>query len=396
MFFLDKMKKIGILTYYYNSKNIGGLLQAYALPYILKKYSYETEQICFDYNFFDSYSKKVYHSLCMENITIKKILIKTFFICYSLLKKIQKKQEVIISQISNKTFIEFENFIPHSIDEYNVSNIFQSNKYYDTFIIGSDQIFSSYLLSLSAYFGEFSTSDKKIFSYAASSDIKKFLPKAEKIFIQKLQRFNAISVREKTLKDYIESITNKKVTVVLDPTFLLSKEEWLKISNPKIVPNKKYIFCYFLGGKSAWQRKIAQNYADKYGYEVVHLPYITRAIRHADKYLKGQGRYDVGPREFISLINNAECIFTDSFHGMAFSINFEKKFYVFNRDDLSGEKSMNARITDMLDMLSLTSRYITDKNIILDNIPLDYIQANKILKEEKEKSIEWLLDALKD
>ena len=64
--------------------------------------------------------------------------------------------------------------------------------------------------------------------------------------IQKIKMFDNISVREKTLKDYIEKISNKKAEVVLDPTFLLSEEDWLKIANSKIVPSKKYIFCYFL------------------------------------------------------------------------------------------------------------------------------------------------------
>ena len=261
--------------------------------------------------------------------------------------------------------------------------------------MGSDQVWNTDLLPLSAYYGEFAAPDKKVISYAASSNVRRFLPRAEKLFIKKLARLNAISVREKTLKDYIERITPYKATVVLDPTFLLSPQEWLKIANPAPVPQKPYIFCYFLGGKSAWQRKIAQAYADKYGYEVVHLPYIMQSIRPADRFLKGQGRYDVGPREFIALINSAECVFTDSFHGLAFSINFGKNFYVFNRNDQSGPQSMNARITDTLAMFGLTSRYIMDKNAVLDNKPLDFTKAHEILAREKEFSINWLLNALK-
>lgn len=391
------MKKIGILTQFYKSKNIGGLLQSYALTYILNKNScFITEQISFDFYILKKYKREKYielfPSIKSEIILIKIIKypfrkIKYFIIKYLLHNEINSQ---------NKIFREFENFISHSKQVYTVENISEANKKYDVFIIGSDQVFATYLFCLSVYYGEFATKDKLVIAYGASSNVKQFPPKAEKIFVQKLQRFNAISVREKTLKEYIESITNKKNTVVLDPTLLLSKEEWLNISNPKIIPNKKYIFCYFLGGKSIWQRKIAQAYADKYGYEVIHLPYIMKTIRCADKHLKGQGRYDIGPREFISLINNAECIFTDSFHGMAFSINFNKNFYVFDRDDLFGEKSMNARITDTLDMLGLSSRHITEKKSILDNSLMDYTQTNKILKKEKEKSINWLLDALKD
>ena len=184
--------------------------------------------------------------------------------------------------------------------------------------------------------------------------------------------------------------------MVLDPTFLLSPQQWLKIANPTPVPQKPYIFCYFLGGKTTWQRQKAQAYTDKYGYQVVHLPYIMRSIRPADRFLRSQGRYDVGPREFIALINGAQCVFTDSFHGLAFSINFGKNFYVFNRDDQSGPDSMNARITDTLATFGLTARHITDKNAVLDNKPLDFTHAHEVLAREKNFSINWLLNALND
>ena len=395
------MKKIGILTHYYNSKNIGGLLQAYALTDFLNRLSYPTQQICFDYNFFDKKSRRLWFYFALHRHSFGKLLflvIKKFFykLCISPLEKHKNKRIKPCIEKQNIIFDNFQYFIPHSPEKYNTLTISKANPNYDIFIIGSDQVFASYLLPLSAYYGEFAAADKKVISYAASSDVKVFPQKAENLFKQKLKRLNKISVREKTLKDYIERITDKKADVVLDPTFLLSKQEWLKIATPIVIPNKKYIFCYFLGGKSAWQRKAARAYADKYGYELVHLPYIMQNIRPADIYLKSQGRYDVGPREFISLINGAECVFTDSFHGMAFSINFNKDFYVFNRDDKDDINSMTSRITDTLAMFGLTDRHITDKNAVLKSKTIDYTDTNKILNQKKEFSVNWLLNALKD
>ncbi len=390
------MKKIGILTHYYNSKNIGGLLQSYALPVLLKNIGQQSEQIPFDYKYRDSHAEQLYKYLFPRKITLLKLIRYPFRRIQNFLNARQNKKIIPQIKIQNDAFLEFESFIPHSTLIYNNSSIYKANKDYDIFITGSDQVFATYLLHLSAYYGEFAALDKKVISYAASSNVKQFTLEAEKLFIKKLARLNAISVREKTLKDYIENITNKKAEVVLDPTFLLSPQEWLKIANPNPVPQKPYIFCYFLGGKSAWQRQVAQAYADKYGYQVVHLPYIMRNVRSVDKYLKGQGLYNVGPREFVSLINNARCVFTDSFHGLAFSINFSKNFYVFNRDDESGANSMNARITDTLEMLGLTSRHITNKNAKLDNKRIDFTNAHKILEQEKQRSINWLLNALKD
>ena len=394
------MNHIGILSHYHKSKNIGGLLQSYALVTFLNKNGFQTEQISFDYDFFDKKSKKIRLELFLDKYPIYKLpfifVYKIYFYIVKIFKKYKNKRISKFIQIQNQIAEEFENFIPHSKEKYNTTNIQNANKNYDIFISGSDQVFCTYLLPLSAYYGEFALPFKKVISYAASSNTKKFTQKAEDLFVKKLQRLNKISVREKTLKNYIEKISSKKAELVLDPTFLLSSNDWLEISNPKNIPNKKYIFCYFLGSKSSWQRQKAQEYADEYGYEVVHLPYIMRTIRPSDKYLTGQGRYDVGPREFIALINNAECVFTDSFHGLAFSINFNKNFYIFDRDDETGTKSMNARITDTLEMFGLQKRHITNKNDILDNILVDFTNAHKILEQEKQKSINWLLNALKE
>lgn len=388
------MKKIGILTHYCHSKNIGGLLQAYALPAILKHLGFSAKQLSFNYDLFTKEAKQTLWKLKFERITIKKISI---HIKKKLVQLVTKRPvPTHFLQTQYALAYEFEQFIPHSPHIYDDTNLEKANVDYDIFITGSDQVFAAYLLPLSAYYGEFTSADKRVISYAASSDRKQFAPLAEKLFIQKLSRLDAISVREKTLKDYIERITDKQATVVLDPTFLLTSQEWLKIANPKLIPTKPYIFCYFLGGKSAWQRQKAQAYADKYGYEVVHLPYIMQTIRPADRFLKGQGRYDVGPREFIALINGAQCVFTDSFHGLAFSINFGKKFYVFDRDDEAGPQSMNARVTDTLVTFGMTQRHITDKNAILDDEPLNFTKAHEVLVQEKEKSINWLLNALKD
>ena len=392
-------KKIGILTHYYQNKNIGALLQAYALPTLLKNKGQQVEQISFDFYYYDADAIQLRQELFPKKprkITFLKLIKYPFRRIQNFLIERQNKKIIPQIKIQNAVFSEFESFTPHSKEKYNTTNISKANKNYDIFITGSDQVFATYLLPLNAYYGEFATPDKKVLSYAASSNVKQFEPKVEDLFIKKLQRLNPISVREKTLKDYIQNITDKKAELVLDSTFLLSPQEWLKIANPNPVPQKPYIFCYFLGGKSAWQRQVAQAYADKYACQVIHLPYIMRNFRPADKYLKGQGLYNVGPREFVSLINNAKCVFTDSFHGLAFSINFGKNFYVFNRDDESGANSMNARITDTLEMLGLTSRHITNKNAKLDNKQIDFTNAHKILEREKQQSINWLLNALKD
>ena len=387
------MKKIGILTHYYNNQNLGGLLQAYALVQVLKKYHFDAEQISFVFQTYDGRSAPVRRQLLQNHLSIKKRVL----ILLHRLKAawVRWKLRPYLS-IQNKKISAFADEIAHSTQVYTDGNISAADMHYDAFVIGSDQVWNLDLLPHFAYYGEFVSSGKSVIAYAVSSGSKQFPALAEQLFIEKLARLNAISVREQTLKDYIERITDKKAAVVLDPTFLLSAQEWLAIANPAPVLQKPYIFCYFLGGQSAWQRHKAQAYADLYGYEVVHLPYITQYIRRSDSSLKGLGLWNIGPREFVTLINKAQCVFTDSFHGLAFSINLGKNFYVFNRDDKSGSDSMNARITDTLDTFGLRAQHITDKNAELDNKPLDFTQAHHILAQEKDKSINWLLNALKD
>lgn len=387
------MSKTGILTHYYKSKNIGGLLQAYALCAFLRAQGVAAEQLVFDLNTYDETAARIHGQL--RRITISKLLKYPLVRAKQFYQKYQNKKIVAQVQAQNKIFEEFEQFIPHSAQVYTNATVSQANAQYDTFITGSDQVFSQYLLPFSAYYGEFATPDKKVISYAASSDRKQFGAAAEKLFVQKLARLNAISVREKTLKDYIEHITDRKAAVVLDPTFLLSPEEWLQIAHATPVPQKPYIFCYFLGEKCAWQREAARAYADKYGYEIVHLPYIMRSVRPADRVLHGQGRYDVGPREFIALVRGAQCVFTDSFHGMVFAVNFGRNFYVFDRNDARGAESMNARIIDTLEALGLSSRHLTDKKTVLDNAPVDFARSREILEEQRRFSAQWLADALR-
>lgn len=387
-------KRIGIITHYYRNTNLGALLQSYALVSLLRAHGYDAQQICYDWY---SYNKQV-DSLKKALFPVEKKEKETLSFFKKILRKIRKKLEIITlkPKVKKQTEIarNFESSIPHSENVYSYDNASLLNKAYDIFITGSDQVFATYLLPEGAFYGEFASADKKVISYAASSNVKTFPPNAEKLFIKKLSSIHAISVREKTLEKYIEHITGRHAETVLDSTFLLDSNDWLKIANMSVIPHKPYIFCYFLGSKSVWQRQMARIYADRYGYELVHLPYIKKNIRKADYCLKGQKRFNVGPREFISLIKGAKCVFTDSFHGLAFSINLNKNFYVFDRDDKNDEQSMNARITDTLTMLGLESRHITKERNVLNNMDIDYSYANMILSQERERSIKWLKSAL--
>ena len=107
--------------------------------------------------------------------------------------------------------------------------------------------------------------------------------------------------------------------------------------------------------------------------------------------------FDVGPREFLTLIKNAELVLTDSFHACAFSLQFEKEFFVFERRSVGTEKSMHNRIADFLDLFGLTDRLISEKNAkeVIDNSKnIDFSFPKKVLNVERKKSLDFLHRAL--
>lgn len=170
------------------------------------------------------------------------------------------------------------------------------------------------------------------------------------------------------------------VEVVLDPTMLLSSEEWDKVLNKSSIKvEKKYILMYFLGQiDNEWKAEI-ERIAIKFDCEIINI---------LDKDSKF---YQTGPSEFLYLEKNAFLICTDSFHSSVFSIVFNVPFIIFERN--SNTQSMNSRIHTLLSKFNLQSRKFTG-TITSDLLKSDYKEAQQILKKEKEKSIKFLKRAL--
>ena len=209
------MKKIGILTIYYRTRNIGGLLQAYALVKALGKKGFATEQVCFKrHTFYGWKNCGQKYLLKLEHLSFAKVLNKIF----AKIRHMRYHAKIPSLALQHTKMQEFADFIKHSDAVYTDQTIYQVNKKYDAIVIGSDQVFVSYFLSHVAYFGEFASADKKVISYAASTNTKRFHHLAEKLFARKLQRFDAISVRERTLKEYIEQRGGKVTGSVTSKT----------------------------------------------------------------------------------------------------------------------------------------------------------------------------------
>lgn len=209
------------------------------------------------------------------------------------------------------------------------------------------------------------------------------LPDNEKNFAeQRLKDFKAISVREDAGKKIVEELTGRKdVEVLVDPTMLLTVEEWDKVSKkPKQLKTDKYILNYFLGELSKNRKEEIERIARENNCEIINI------------LDKKSPFYQTGPSEFLYLEKNAFLICTDSFHSCVFSIIYDRPFIVFEREDKN--VSMNSRIETLLSKFKLENRKYNGK-ITQNLLNHDYKEAYKILEKEKVKANTFLENALK-
>jgi len=285
----------------------------------------------------------------------------------------------------------FRDSIPHS-KEFTSATIFECNDIYDVFITGSDQVWNPMYLK-SEYFLEF-VKDHPKFSYAASISQNALTEEQEKQFSQRISDFIGVSIREKDNAEQLCKIY-PETKWVLDPTMLLTKDDWKQLASKSLIIDKKYVFCYFIGNNKK-SRSIVKEYAKARGLKIATISHFNNSFSRADAGFGDYRLYKVSPNDWISLIENAECVFTDSFHATVFSNIFEKDFFVFNRDE-SG--TMNNRIYSLLDMLDKKERFVDkldsiDKEYLLNLGSVDYSKEAPAFQAMYQSSCDYLDDCL--
>lgn len=353
------MKKVGIITIF--NSNYGNRLQNYALQETLKK-------------------------LKVDVTTIKNIALlnkKTNLINYLLrnVKHIFVRQDFVDASEREEKFVDFNKHIKSTSTCFNWFNKRELNSF-DYFIIGSDQVWNPYIGRLTDFdLANFELENKVISSYAASMSVDHIDDVHINKLIKAVSKYNRISVREDSGKQILEPhLKNKKIEVLVDPTMLLTKEEWIEISKkPKNHDDSKYILCYFLGNVDQQQLDEIKQIAKEQKCKIINI------LDKQDPY------YYTGPAEFLWLEANAEYIFTDSFHSSVFAMLFDKPFVIFDRKD--NNKKMNSRLETLITKFQLKNRKFEGK-ITKENLNHDYSEAYKILEEERKKSKEFLEKAL--
>lgn len=303
------------------------------------------------------------------------------------LKKIQDREDMF--RCFSQTYLSFWN-------EKRVSWQ-QLRKVYpkcDCYVCGSDQIWNPYFkngYNDPGYFLAFAPKNSIKISYAPSFGCDDIPGTAAKTLGGLLKDFKAISVREKSGVDIVRKYANREAEHVLDPTLLRTDSQWRQISHaPQGLP-KKYILCYRFANSDLTRNMINQ-ISGRTGWPVISLPLSMVALR--DEY---RSIFEAGPREFIGLIDNASLVCTDSFHATVFSVLMNTPVCVFLRESYENGNSMNSRVYSLMRMLRLESHIITP-NAALEKamkcLEEDYVEAHKILDDERKKSMLFLKRAL--
>lgn len=379
-------EKVGIITFFYNNMNYGGLLQAFALPFVIQKLiGIPAEQIRYSQQ---NTETDLCTSKSKKSLSIYQLGINFFSALTSNKRSIRKD-----------SFSKFANEIPHSRNIYSHENIQQCNSNYEIFICGGDQIWNGEMVGehLDVYTLQFVNQGQKKIAYSPSIAISHMSKQVEDCLGKGLLGIDRISVREKRSLDILKRLSDKKIEVVVDPVLLLNKSEWLEQSRPTKI-NGKYILCYLLGD-SVTQRKAVEKISKRLKLRIVTFPHILlNNVRKCDLFFGDIKDYTSGPRQFLDLINNAEFVITDSFHVCVFSMIFETPFFVFERNKPSEKGNMNSRIYDFLEEYHLENQLVNaEKATNLSRIPeVDYSFAHEHWFHRRNDSIEYLTRALFD
>lgn len=388
--------RIGILSCY-DHHNYGSMLQAYATQKIMEESGHEAITIAYLRPIkYMTQSKARYY---FHKITNKDIL--TAKIRLVLSRQAEKKYPEVVSGRKVRAAY-FEDFYrTHcNLSKLKVTReeLSAFSETCDAIVVGSDQLWNPISVEHDFFTLTFVPDYIKKISYATSIGTTKIPGYQIETYKKFLKRFDSISVREKSGAEIILKLgIDKPATVVLDPTLLFTRQEWMSIQDEEPIIHEKYILCYFLGINEE-HRKFADAIKRITGYRIV-------ALQHLDEFVKkdlefGDIRpYDVGPSEFINLIRNAEYVCTDSFHGACFSILNHKNFFSLNRYADTNTQSTNTRIDSLLSMTGLEGRRVDLEFDMLSireklRLEIDYDLVDARLEKERKRSRAFLKDAL--
>lgn len=352
------MKKIAVITYCeWNS--YGSILQAYGLKKTLEGLGCE---------------ETIYKTFQMESPVHKRVKknIKSIAGYVLSLPKLKKLNRVYQR---NFGFIQ-SNF--HIVYYKGYEALRSSIPACDGYLAGSDQVWNPEAPQKEMFL-DFDTYGKKRLSYAASFGVSSIKDEHRAYITERLQCFDAISVREPSMVPVIQKLHPQlSPQVHIDPVFLLSRDAWRSLSAKREGIPSRYILVYALYWNSEINRDVMRLSKEQ------NLPVISVQLRKRQIY-SDKKLLDCDIREFLWLIDHAAYVITSSFHGLAFSLIFQKKFSAVINPQAPD------RLTDLLALFSLENRAIRE---LSPDMQIDYPMVERKIAEEKDRSVQYLRSVL--
>jgi len=369
------MNSVGIITIH-DIYNYGSILQAYATQKVITELGYRAEII--DYKYPNPFHGR---QPSLKN----KIFSKTNALLKDLLP--EKKYTTYVNRYKSFTKKHYklsENSYP------SVQSLMDNPPEYDIYLAGSDQIWRpKFIKGDPCFFLDFVKERKKI-AYASSFGCTSIPHEYKAKYARYLKTFSAIGVRELPGIEIIKELTEKEAQLVLDPTLLLTDQQWTEVMEPSS-NNKPYILCYGNTTPDKYMEKLALHIQKQTGLKII------RVNGKFYDYFNDKMEYvlDAGPAEWLGLFSNASIILGQSFHATAFAVNFKKPVVPI----LRGDENHDSRQKHLLNLLKLQHRAVN----VGDEFPkvdanlfnVDYNNPTEILKIERMKSINFLKEALK-
>lgn len=385
------MKIVGIVSCYFKN-NYGSMLQAYATKKFLDNNNIPNETIKIDNNIDFKKGKRKYYLTQLFNFNFIKS--KFGMIKLKLDKKVVKGLGKNISIRTNK-YNEFKREFNLSKNVSTYSDLANmANEKYSDVIVGSDQLWLPVNVVADYYTLNWVPDEINKISYATSFGVSTVSNKYKNKYNYFLNRINHVSIREDSGVKLAKELADIDAKLVCDPTILLTKEEWEEVAIKERIIKDKYILCYFLGSNIN-HRKFAERLKEKTGYKIVSLNHADEYVKYSDKFADIIP-YDIGPKEWINLIKNAEYICTDSFHGTVFSLIFNKIFFNFRRYSAKAKAGTNSRLDSLLNIANVSNERILTGTEDIDTVlkyKINFNTVNKELDKFREESRKWLLDS---
>lgn len=380
-------KKVG-LCLAYKGTNYGMLLQAYATQQVVEKFGFKTEILNVKQTPADRIPRYIGGYKVLARILLR-----------WLKNKFSKNHNSLDDQhrTNKKMRVEaaesFRSTKMHDFVTYNgLKALTEASKGFSSVLIGSDQLWLPDEAFSKFYSLQFAAPGCTRISYATSLGVSSYPNYAKRAARDFWKKINYLSVREEQGKDIIKEIADVPAQVVVDPTYLFTKDEWLeKIPNQKITEDG-YVLCYFLGDSKP-MKDFAVRLTKSKGLRVVSI--LSDECNSDDYSVFDEVISGKRPEDFVNLVRNADFVLTDSFHGLAFSVINEKQFLIFYRNRPEVKHSRNSRIDNILTKWGLESRLVIDPanaDTLVDQI--DYSVVNQIVSEQRDKSLSFLRKAL--